>query len=212
MRFHTNNFVKAAVALVATGVLCAAQARSQPYVVVSLPQNVLIELPRNWVAFSNNQRITLDAAATARLANADIVDFRSELAFAANYFDDGGRTAGIANVRYYPQQIVTQADSRNASAVEVQELDLQLQQELQKGVSLSGNRLLAWFGTSKRTVNGLVTFVSEYRRSSPNGSFQVRLVRVLDAGRSFTLTVSYREDQAYFLAPISDYITRSLRR
>lgn len=209
---YMQGLLRLAVGCIGSIILCAAQAQPQSYVRVHLPRNVSIELPRNWVVISNNQRTTLDAAVVARQGNAGIADFRSELAFAANYYDDSGKTAGIVNVRYYPEQTVTQADARNASAAEVRELDALLQQELQKGIALSGNRLLAWQGTSKNSINGLIVFLSTYRRSSPNGTFQVRLVRVLDAGRSFTLTVSYREDHAYFLQPISDYVIRSLKR
>lgn len=212
VRLYMHVLLQLAVGCIGSLVLCTAQAQPQSYVRVHLPRNVSIELPKNWVVISNNQRITLDASVVARQGNASIADFRSELAFAANYYDDSGKTVGIVNVRYYPEQTVTQADSRNTSSAEVRELDALLQQELQKGVALSGNRLLAWLGTSKNSINGLIAFLSEYRRSSPNGSFRVRLVRVLDAGRSFTLTISYREDQAYFLQPISDYVIRSLRR
>lgn len=204
--------IRLAVGCLGYLVLCSAQAQPHSYVIVHLPRNVSIELPRNWVVISNNQRITLDAFVAARHRSAGIADFRSELAFAANYYDDSGRTAGIVNVRYYPEQTATQADARNASAAEVRALDALLHQELQKGVALSGNRFLAWHGTSKNSINGLIVFLSTYRRSSPNGSFRVRLVRVLDAERSFTLTISYREDQAHFLQPISDYVIRSLRR
>src|SRR5688572_3587515 len=55
-------------------------ARSQPpaytYVAVSLPKNVSIEVPRNWVVISNNQRITLDATVIARQNNSGIADYR----------------------------------------------------------------------------------------------------------------------------------------
>jgi len=200
------------IGCVGSVVLSAAEAQTHAYVRVGLPKNVSIELPRNWFVISNNQQITLDASVVARHGNAGIADFRSELAFAANYYDESNRTAGIVNVRYYPEQTVTQADSRNASTAEVRELDAVLQQELQKGITLAGGQLLSWAGTSKHSVNGLIVFLSDYRRGSPNGSFRVRLVRVLDAGRSFTLTVSYREDQAYFLQPISDYVIGSLRK
>lgn len=207
-----HTLIRLVIGCLGSVVLCAAQAQPHAYVKVGLPKNVSIELPSNWVVISNNQRITLDASVVARLGNAGMADFRSELAFAANYYDASNRTAGIVNVRYYPEQTVTQADSRNASAAELRELDAVLQQELQKGIALAGGQLLAWLGTSKNSINGLVVFLSDYRRSAPNGSFRVRLVRVLDAGRSFTLTISYREDQAYFLQPISDYVIRSLRR
>ena len=182
------------------------------YIVVRLPNNVSIELPRNWVAFSNNQRITLDATVIAREQNTGSADFQHDLAFVASYYDEDAKTAGIVNVRYYPKQTITQSDVRLFSRDEIQDIDRVLKEEIQKGLAISDRQLLAWLGTSRQTINGTIALVSEYRRSSPNGSFRVKLVRVLDASRSGTLTVSFREDQAYFLQPISEYIVRSLRR
>lgn len=195
-----------------TVVASPALAQSRSYVNVKLPKGVSISLPRNWIVISENQRITLDASVTARMDNAGLVaDFSSDLVFAANYYDDDDKAAGMFNIRYYPAQTVTQVDSVTASSADLLELDAGLRQGIQVSLNESGSTLLMWLGTSKQTVNGLVTFVSEYRRLSPNGVFRVRLVRVLNAGRSFTVTVSYREDQAFLLQPIIEYVTRSLR-
>ena len=59
----------------------------------------------------------------------------------------------------------------------------------------------------------MTAFVTEYKRSpiKSNGNFKVRLVRVFNGGKSFTLTVSYREDKEYVLRPICDRIISSLR-
>jgi len=197
--------------LVVLVLLGAAHSQGQTYTTVLLPQNVTIAVPRNWYAISDNQPISLDAYVYARQANAGLADFRSELTFGANYYDDSGRTAGIMNVRYYPAETITQSDSQDASPDDVRALDAELQQGIHNGLAMSGNRILAWMGTVKNSINGVVVFLSEYRRSGPNGSFRVRLVHVFDGPRSFALTVSYREDQAYFLQPITDYIIRSLR-
>jgi hypothetical protein len=207
--------VRIAVASIAIFIPHVAVAQPQTYVAIRLPKNVSIELPRNWVVISNNQRITLDAAVIAReylQQQKAVADFRSDLAFAANYYDDDGKTAGIVNVRYYPDRSVTQSEIRSISADGIRQIDLALQGEVQRGIVTSGNRLLAWQGTSKQEINNSVALVSDYRRSSENGAFRVRLIRVLDAGQSFTLTISYREDQANFLQPISDRVIKSLRR
>ena len=209
---HTYQTFRVVTVLLSLLMAFEAFAQLSTYVVVRLPKNVSIELPRNWVVFSDNQRITLDAMVIARQQSAGVADFRHDLAFAANYYDDSANTAGMVNVRYYPEQTVTQSDAHSFSRKDIRDLDQLLQQELPKGVAGSRIQILAWLGTSRQTINGTIALVSQYRRSSPNGSFRVTLIRVLDASRSFTLTVSYREDQAYFLQPICEYVVQSLKR
>ncbi len=77
-----------------------------------------------------------------------------------------------------------------------------------------GARILSWMGTKKQSINGIVAFVTEYRQSAIREGeppFRVRLVRVLNAERSFTVSVSYREDQEFFLRKICDRVIQSIR-
>jgi hypothetical protein len=81
------------------------------FVTVTLPRGISIELPRNWVVLSNDQRITLDTAIEARLDLSGIEQETSDLPFAANYYDDRGRVVGILNIRYYPDLNLSQAEA-----------------------------------------------------------------------------------------------------
>lgn len=182
------------------------------FIVVQLPQGVQVELPRNWEALSNNQRITLDSTVQSRLERTGDFDASSDLNFAANYYDDAGKVAALMNVRYYPDMDVTQRDSRDAGPADIEELDRALRANLDKAGKEFGFTVLAWKGTRKQVINGTVAFVTEYRRSPiKNGNFVVRLIRVLNGPRSFTLTVSYRESDEFLLRPICDRIISSLR-
>lgn len=183
------------------------------FVPIRLPHGVQIELPRNWTALSNNQKTTLDASLQARFEGTDFFNASSDLNFAANYYDDAGKSAAIVNVRYYPDMDVTQAEAQSATNADVIELDSALRDAIVKTSQTSGISVLSWDGTRKQATNGIVIFVSEYKRSqiNNNGIFKVRLVRVFNAGRSFTLTVSYRENQEYLLRPICDRIISTLR-
>jgi len=165
------------------------------------------------MALSNNQRITLDSYVQSIRELAGASDPASDLNFAANYYDDRGKTAAIFNIRYYPDQKVTQADSRTATATDIKELDDTLRTEIAVAMQQIGMRVLSWVGTKKQSINGTVAFVTEYRRAAirEGEPFRVRLVRVLSAGRSFTVTVSYREDQELFLRPICDRVIQSIR-
>ena len=183
------------------------------FVIIHLPKHVSIELPKNWTAISNNQRITLDTFVQSKRELAGASDPSSDLNFAANYYDDSGNTAAIFNIRYYPDMDVTQEDSRAASKSDTEELDGALKAEMVPAMQQFGMTVLSWMGTKKRSINGIVAFITEYQRASlrQGSPFRVRLVRVLNGERSFTVTISYREDQEYFLSPISDRVIQSLR-
>ena len=183
------------------------------YVRIALPHGVSMELPRNWVVLSSNQRITLDSSVQAITEGIGMFDASSDLNFAANLYDEANKTAAIVNIRYYPDMELTQADARAASRADVQELDGVLKSSLAQAGKAFGFSLVKWAGTSPRTVNGKIAFVTEYERSplNNNGNFRVRLVRVFNNNASFTITVSYRASQEYLLRPICDRIIASIR-
>ncbi len=184
------------------------------FVAIRLQNGVSVELPRNWMAISNNQRITLDTYVQSIRELAGAIDPSSDLGFAANYYDDYGKTAAIFNIRYYPQQEVTQADSRAASALDTKELDETVREGTVVAMQQFGMHILSWMGTKKQSINGIVAFVTEYRRQASRlqgSAFRVRIVHVFNAGRSFTFTISYREDQEFFLKPICDRVIQSIR-
>jgi hypothetical protein len=183
------------------------------FVPIRLPHGFQIELPKNWEALTKNQRINLDSTVQSLNERAGIFDASSDLNFAANYYDEAGKAAAIMNVRYYPDMDVSQAEARAAGAADIRELDAALRDLMVKAGQINGFSVLAWDGTSKQVVNGVTVFVTEYKRSplNNNGNFKVRLVRVFNGGKSFTMTVSYRENQEHLLRPICDRIISSLR-
>jgi hypothetical protein len=183
------------------------------FVPIKLPHGVQVDLPINWEALSNNQRITLDSAVQALAERNDSFDASDDLNFAANYYDDAHKVAALMNIRYYPKMEVTQAEARAVGPSDIQELDSMLRDGISKGGPAMGVSLVSWHGTTKQVINGTTAFVTEYTRAPQqnNGNFRVRLVRVFNGSKSFTLTVSYRERQEYLLRPICDRIISSLR-
>ena len=199
---------------VATLLLCVSIANATGnFLPVSLPKGVTIELPRNWSVLSNNLRITLDSFVQAKRELAGAVYPSSDLNFAANYYDERGKTAALFNIRYYPEQTLTQAESLAATTADTKELDNGIHNNVVAAEQLIGMRLLSWLGTTKQTINGTVAFVTEYRRAAirEGAPVCVRLVLVLNAGRTFTVTISYHEDQEFLLKPICDRIIQSIR-
>lgn len=186
---------------------------SNNFILIRLPHDVKIEIPRNWMVLSKNQLITIDSFFQARSERAGIFDASSDLNFGANYYDEARKTAAIMNIRYYPDLDISQAEARGAVQSDIRELDSIVRESMREAGQIGGFSILSWNGTTKRAINGTTAFVTEYKRSplKNNGNFKVRLVRVFNGRKSFTLTVSYREDQEYLLRPICDRIISSLR-
>lgn len=210
-RLHHSlpGFVVLALTMLTLGSLARAD---NNYVLIQMPRGVSVELPKNWYPIRENERVTLDASTQANAERAGEY-VNSELPVAANYYDAAGKTAAMMNVRYYPEQTVTQGELRAATAAEVKEIDALMKGMLQQSGQVSGFRVLEWRGTTRVTLPSGVALLCEYKRSplKNNGNFVVRLVRVMNGPRSFTLTVSYREDQEVWMRPITDRIIRTLR-
>ncbi len=183
----------------------SAQSAPRQFVPIKLPLGVQIELPRGWEVRTRNQRVgveSLSAYFDASLNND----------FTANHFDATGLLAASVHVGYYRSLDLTQADAWRADAAEIAKLDAFLQTSVTETGRSGGYSILAWHGTTRQTFNGLTAFVSEYSRTllRQPGSFRVRLVRVFDGPRSFTLNVSYRESDQHRLRPLCDRIVASL--
>ena len=178
------------------------------YKTVNLPKGVSIDVPINWQVISNNQRITLDAYVETLYEPID-----SDFPFAANYYNDNGEVEALLNFRYYPWIEVTQEDVFNASSDEVQYLDSILNENILLAMKDVG-KLLSWSGTKKEYINGIMVLISEYRRYSniTKDVGRVRLVRVLNDTKSFTLTISYddRRQNSFMLEGITNRIIESL--
>jgi hypothetical protein len=181
------------------------------FVTVSLPRGVTVELPKNWIALTPNSRTTVDTAAEALSKRSDTY-INSELPFAANLYDDFGKTIAIFNIRYYPDLDITQQDVLTASEDDILQIDQDLRDSMSQSASATGFTILTWGGTRKVQLNGNIVLVTEYRRSFPNQpSFRVRLVRMLNGEKSFTITISYQEKLGVILAPVTDYCISTIR-
>ncbi|HEX2565326.1 MAG TPA: hypothetical protein VHN19_15320 [Burkholderiales bacterium] len=177
---------------------------------VPLGNGASIEVPKNWVVLSGNQRTTIDTFVEAK-------GFRlseSTLTFAANLYDDGGKTMALINSRFYPDNTLTQAEARQVSPTDLTEIDVALRKAAEIPLKPLGVRMLNWYGSKMQIINGLHVLIHEHQHSGVGGAgiTRVRGLRVWRSPRSFTVTLSYRERDAAMLLPIIDYMTRSLRQ
>lgn len=191
--------------------LAAQQSGATAYVTVRLPEGVQLRLPSNWRILTEDSRIALNARTDALLREVNAERLPSSLPFAANFYDDDRKTAGILNVRYYPSAHQSQQDVRSLTPDVLSEFDSMLRTQLTTAVAASGSRLVQWLGTTERDIDGMRFLVSIYRRTSKfGGTFRVRLLRMLDGRQSYTVTLSYREDERQ-LIPVIENMAASMR-
>jgi len=180
------------------------------YKTISLPKGVSIDLPINWQVISNNERITLDAYVETLFDPLD-----SELPFAANYYNDDDEIDALVNIRYYPSEVVTQENVINMFTPDVlRAMDDVLYKSSTLAMKKISGKMLSWNGTKKKLIKDTVALVTDYRRYEglSKSNARVRLVRVLNGNKSFTLTVSYVDNKksSFMLKEITNRIIESL--
>ncbi len=89
------------------------------FVRVPLGKGASIEVPKNWVVLSGNQRNTIDTFVEAK----GYRQTKSALSFAANLYDDRGKTIALINVRFYPDNPTTQAEAKQVTPSDIKEID-----------------------------------------------------------------------------------------
>ena len=180
------------------------------FVRVPLGKGASIEVPKNWVVLSGNQRNTIDTFVEAK----GYRQTKSALSFAANLYDDRGKTIALINVRFYPDNPITQAEARQVTPSDIKEIDAEMRKVAEAPLKAMGVRMLNWYGSKMQVINGLFVLVHEQQQSGAGdvGVTRVRGVRVWRSPRSFTVTLSYRERHATMLLPIINYMNNSLRQ
>lgn len=191
----------------------SAQSTPSRSVPIKLPLGVQLELPRDWHVLSRNQRVALDSVAARSVRRTHFDASSDQDGFTAHYYDGPGKLIASVHLGYFKTLDFTQAEARGARGAEITELDAFLQGSMNQVSRSGGYSISSWQGTERQTINGLTAFVSEYSRSllKGDGNFRVRLVRVFDGPRSFTLSVSYRENGQPMLRSICDKVIASLR-
>ena len=175
-----------------------------------LGKGASIEIPKNWVVLSENQRTTIGAFVEAK----GYRQTEATLNFAANLYDDHGKSLALVNARFYPDNPITQDKARQATSADLMEIDVELRQAIEAPQKAMGVRMLKLYGSKIQVINGLYVLVHEHRNSGAGdaGVARVRGLRVWRSPRSFTVTLMYRELDAAMLLPIIDYMTNSLRQ
>jgi hypothetical protein len=179
---------------------------------VQMPEGVSLEVPKNWVVLGGSSRVLVDTWLEAK----GITQVDSKAGFIAEAYDEDNRRLAALHVRYFPGGSLTQADLRKLSRTDLIRLDQVTREEAERAYRSMGAQFLSWEKSTIQQLNGLVAVIYGLRRNPAlaveDGIFRVRVVRIYAGARTFSVTVSYREQAAPLLEPVTDYIIRSIRQ
>jgi len=180
------------------------------FVRVPLSNGASIEIPKNWIVLSGNVRTTIETFVEAK----GYRQTESSLKFAANLYDDHGKTLALLNVFFYPDNPITQVEARQVTPTDLKGIDVEMRKSFEAPLRAMGVKMLNWYGSKMQVINGLHVLVHEHQHSGVGdaGVTRVRGLRVWRSPRSFTVTLSYQERGATILLPIIDFMTNSLRQ
>lgn len=180
------------------------------YVRVPLGMDASIEVPKNWVALSNNRKTTIQAYVEAK----GFLHPDSILNFAANLYDDSGNVIALVNVHGYPKSPLTQDDVRALRAEDLKTLDEMLKPEVLRPLQSMGATASNWRRFERISLNGLQALRYGYRHTGvqSSGPRVVQGIRIYNAPKSFVVTLSYSEKHAFMLASIIDYMAKTVRQ
>jgi hypothetical protein len=144
-----------------------------------------------------------------------IKDVEHEFSFAASFYEEADeKPSATLNIRYYPETAITQDNVKSISDDLLAKADAAMKSSIIKILDAQQGVLTSWSGTKNQKINGMSALISGYKFFSPiSGKVQIisKAIRILNLDKSFTLTISYKEDKQKILKPICERIISSLR-
>jgi len=182
-------------------------------VTIKLPKGISIRIPRDWVIASGSDRIILKNHVDSFIdfQNKDASKFTID--FFAAYLDSNEAVVAKAIVNYYPETKFTQSDVQAFNEHQVAVWDEGKKKNIEKGIKSVGGEIKSWLGTRKIVIKGITMLITEYTyfNNLSNQINTVRIVSVLNGNNSFSLIVSYRDNESKIMRPVCDNIIDSLK-
>lgn len=81
---------------------------------------------------------------------------------------------------------------------DIQDMQTENRQKLQKLLPLQGGQLIELLGTRIEKISGYPAIVTEYRRSGPKGPVFVQINQIFTSSQEIGIDLSYRESEVAF--------------
>lgn len=181
------------------------------FITLSLPKNVSIDVPKNWIVATENSRMTLEAFAESIGVQKD-----GNLQFYAEAYDQNKTRVASVNLIYLPdEKPISQSTLRSFSQTEIANMLKGVKEVVSQAINKVGGKLLTWNKPKKVLINGVTLVEFSYTvivPSSGEGVVKMKMLHMFAGTKSFKLTVGYAEDWAQIYEPIANHIINSLKQ
>jgi len=184
-------------------------ASNSRFIRVGLASGVSIDLPRSWVVVEGERRTALETymEAVIDLSGLKPQGYRwGALLFALN--PDPSLYAS-ANVVSVSAAGVRPSFVDQLSAADLTSVNSKLREGVRSAMAAANRDILSW-GKSSIDSGGRSFIVTEYLRHDPNGAVRVQISQAAGHDRTITLTLSARDSEWDFWAPVLRRIRNSL--
>jgi hypothetical protein len=186
-----------------------AAAQDSNFVLLRLPFNVSMRVPRNWWRIDGdlNQAIATNAEALINLAGMKMPRGKQNI-FRANSMPRS-TYAGIAiNIE---DSDLSPIDVQKATDNELREIGVFMHDMFKRSTVGTGMSIIGEFKVRKETVDGQPALIYDYERSGAKGPVRVRVINFYISQKELAITLSYRMSEATLWKPVIDYMHKTIR-
>lgn len=190
------------------------------FVMLSLPRNVSIALPRAWRTLGPDelQLIGTTTGAITDLSGIDLGSDTDHVLVAANSMPSS--TYAAVRVTSTTPPSVTAAEVREMAGLvgyssktntQLAELETDMRAQMENALARAGMRITQFYGVRVDLFGKYPALVTEYKRTGPKGDVFVQINQILTPTHDVQLNLSYRESERMIWMPVMGRIRQSLQ-
>lgn len=181
------------------------------FVMLSLPFEVAIDIPRDWWVLNDaiNQLIRTSREATLDLRGIATSDDDETVLIAANSWPP--ETYAALRVTRVQPPLAVPEEILGLTRTELAQLRGEFETEMRQLLSLQGLTFLEATGIEIAEIGGWPAIVFSYRRSEPKGPVFVQLIQVVRRQDFLRINLSYREGERALWMPVITRIKNSIQ-
>lgn len=184
---------------------------AEPFVQITLPYRIKVELPHNWVIADSDQKqyVLSKTQSTLNLAGIKAKDSRRGILLIARPVQKEKYAAFTVSVQTTDLRYT---DVEKMTPQDIQRWGDESRDALDKGLRASGGRLIEWIEPSRNTWAGKPVLIKKYKRDSEFGKgIFVVIAQFHDAPRLISISMSAREGEEDYWKPIMERIAASIQ-
>jgi hypothetical protein len=181
----------------------------QHFVRITFPHGVAVDVPRHWIVLDGRRQLSVETAISATMALLGVASQRSEGLYIQN-FDQRGASLAFIQLRYFPHSNVTQDDIASWSATDLRQFNIDQKAHIERILAATGMTIVSWDNIQRIITSSHLSLFYSYKRTSPTGPFNIRMLHVPRGPSTFLISVSWMDSLSIQLKPTCDWILRSL--